>query len=341
MTAKYNIYFNGYENYKAGLANIANNHRDDFAQLLNVFEYSDPATVSLCSSDMERAIQKASKLIALKSITARPEVKESRELSNKEKKLLEMKEFNEWVDDSYLLIGKARMYKHELNEAAALFDYSIANANDPDIKMEAAIWLARVNNETGNYNESLRILSELEVNENTSKSLRSMYYTTSADLYAKQKRYAEAIDPLIIALDIIAGKITKYRLTFLLAQLYERTGNGSLATENFQKVIRMRPPYDVEFYARINIAGVFDVNAMDPAKMKKELEKMLRDTKNVDFQDQIYYALGNLAMREGKEEEAVEYYHKSATAISQNQNQRGRSFLALANYYFGIPDLIK
>ena len=103
----------------------------------------------------------------------------------------------------------------------------------------------------------------------------------------------------------------------------------------------MRPPYDVEFYARINIAGVFDVNSMDPAKMKKELEKMLRDTKNVDFQDQIYYALGNMAMREGKEEEAVGYYHKSATAISQNQNQKGRSFLALATYYFDKPDFIR
>ena len=70
----------------------------------------------------------------------------------------------------------------------------------------------------------------------------------------------------------------------------------------------MNPPYDVEFYARINIAGVFDVNSMDPEKMKKELEKMLRDSKNMDFQDQIYYALGNMSMKEGNEEEAVEYY---------------------------------
>ena len=158
---------------------------------------------------------------------------------------------------------------------------------------------------------------------------------------SNKKGITEAIEPLISAIDLVSGKRTKYRLTFLLAQLYAKTNNGSLATENFQKVIRMRPPYDVEFYARINIAGVFDVNSMDPAKMKKELEKMLRDTKNVDFQDQIYYALGNMAMKEGKEEEALEYYHKSATAISQNQNQRGRSFLALATYYFDKPDFIK
>ncbi len=37
----------------------------------------------------------------------------------------------------------------------------------------------------------------------------------------------------------------------------------------------------------------------------------------------------------------MNYYHKSATAMSQNQNQRGRSFLALANYYFDKPDFIR
>ena len=135
-----------------------------------------------------------------------------------------------------------------------------------------------------------------------------MYYTTLADLFVKQKRYSEAIDPLVKAIEIVSGKRTRYRLTYLLAQLYEKTGNGSMATSNFQKVIKMNPPYDVEFNARINIAGVFDINSMDPGKMKKELEKMLKDSKNKDFQDQIYFALGNMSMKEGKEEEAVEYY---------------------------------
>ena len=97
MTAKYNIYFNGYENYKAGLTKIARSYNDDYAELINVFEYSDPATATLCATDMERAIQKASKLIALKSITSRPDIKESSQLSNKEKALLEMKEYNKLI----------------------------------------------------------------------------------------------------------------------------------------------------------------------------------------------------------------------------------------------------
>ena len=69
-------------------------------------------------------------------------------------------------------------------------------------------------------------------------------------------------------------------------------------------------------------------------KSRRELEKMLRDSKNKDFQDQIYYALGNLSMKEGNEAEAIEFFRKSASAASQNQNQKGRSYLALASHYY-------
>ncbi len=102
----------------------------------------------------------------------------------------------------------------------------------------------------------------------------------------------------------------------------------------------MNPPYDVEFNARINIAGVFDVNSGNPQEIRKELEKMLKDSKNKDFRDQIYYALGNLLMKEGNEKEALELFRKSASASSQNLNQKGRSYLALANYYYNISDFM-
>ena len=341
MTARYNIYFNGNESFKAGLAKISRNYQDDYAELLRVFEYSDPSTVSLCSSDMERAIQKASKLISLKSITAKPEFKKSHELSEEDKKFVEQKEFNKWVDDSYLLIGKARFYKHEYNEATSLLNYSVTNANDPSIKTEAVIWLARIFNETGNYIESNRLITGLDIAPDFPKSLKSMCYTTIADLFIKQKRFSEAIDPLEKSIANASGKRARYRLTYLLAQLYEKTGDGAKAMSLYRDVVKMNPPYDVEFNARINIAGVFDVNSGNPKEISKELDKMLNDSKNKDYQDQIYYALGNVSMKEGKEQDALGYFRKSAVAKSQNQNQKGRSYLALAGYYFKKPDYMK
>lgn len=340
LTARYNIYFNGYESFKAGLQKISNGYTDDYGELLKVFEYSDPETAALCASDMEQAIQKASKLITLKSITAKPDIKSRGELSDKEKEYLDQKEFNKWVDDSYLLIAKARFYKHEFSEATSLFNYNITSANDPNIRTESVIWLARIYNETGNYNESFRLLNEIDPSSLVSRSLKGMYHTTFADLFIKQKKFSEAADAIGKSLEFVTGKKPKYRLTYLLAQLYEQAGEPAKATAFYREVVKMNPPYDVEFNARINIAGVFDVNSGNPQEIRKELEKMLKDSKNKDFRDQIYYALGKLLMKEGNEKEALELFRKSASASSQNLNQKGRSYLALANYYYNISDFM-
>ncbi len=341
MTARYNIYFNGYESFKSGLLKVNAGYTDDYAEILRVFEYSDPSAPSRCSSDMERAIQKASKLISLKSITAKPEIKEKGKLVEKDNSLPDRKEYNEWVDDSYLLIGKSRFYKQEYNEATAVFNYCITDANNPDIKKEASIWLSRIYNETGKYAEAYRTLSELGINGESSKYMRSMYYTTLADLFIKQKKYAEAIDPLSKAIDLVSGKRSKYRLTYLLAQLNEQAGNSKNAISLYRDVVRMNPPYDVEFNARINIAGVFDVNSGNPQDIRRELGKMLRDSKNKDFLDQIHFAMGRLSMKEGNESEAIESFRKSASVPSNNRNQKWRSFLALADYYFNKNDFLK
>jgi tetratricopeptide (TPR) repeat protein len=278
LTSRYNIYFNGYESYKAGLDKIYQSYKDDYSEVLRVFEFSDPSTVSSCSSDMERAVQKASKVITLKSITAKP--KEKEELTENERELSGQKEYNQWVDDSYLLIAKARFFKHEYDDSKSVFNYCITQANDPHIVKEAGIWLARIYNETGNYTEANRLLKEMDITTAFPDDLKEMYFTTMTDMFVRQKRYQDAIEPLSEGLGFARGKRSRYRLTYLLAQLNEKVGNAPEATALYREVVKMNPPYDVEFNARINLAGVFDISSGNPQEIKKELERMLRDTKN-------------------------------------------------------------
>jgi tetratricopeptide (TPR) repeat protein len=338
LTSRYNIYFNGNESFKAGVVKVNAGYRDDFSEILKVFEYSDPTTSSMCSADMQRAIQKASKVISLKSITAKPKTKKNAVPNEKDDAFLNRKEYNDWVDDCYLLMGKARLYTRDYEQAKSTLDFNLSTSVDNKIRNESTIWLARIYNETRNYNESFRILNELNLTKDFSDELTGMYYTTLADLYIKQNRYPEAVVPLEKALGYISGKRNRYRLTYLAAQLYEKTGESNLATKHYQEVVKMNPPYEVEFNARINLAGVFDVTSGNPEYIKRELEKMLRDSKNKEFRDQIYFALGNLARREGKETEAVNYFKKSAAASTQNLNQKGKSYLAIAQYYYSKPD---
>jgi Tfp pilus assembly protein PilF len=338
LTARYNIYFNGNESFKAGVAKVNTGFKDDFSELLKVFEYSDPSTSAMCSADMERAIQKASKVISLKSITAKPKTKKNAIPNEKEEEFLNRKEYNDWVDDCYLLMGKARLYTRDYEQAKSTLGYNISTSVDNKIKNESTIWLAKVYNETGNYNESFRILSGLNLAGDFTTDLLGMYYTTLADLYIKQKRYQDAVGPLEKSLMYISGKRNRYRLTYLSAQLYEKAGDSKMATSHYREVVKMNPPYEVEFNARINLAGVFDVSSGNPDYIRRELEKMLRNSKNKEFRDQIYFALGNLSKREGKETTAIDYYKKSVAASKQNPNQKGKSFLALAQYYYNKPD---
>lgn len=340
MTSRYNIYFNANESFKAGVARIEAAYIDDYSELLDIFEYSDPSSLSPGSSNMERAVQKASKVISLKSITAKPEIKGNSMPGDKEEEFMNRKEYNEWVDDSYLIMGKARLYKRDYDLAKSTLSYNISSTVDKDIFNESTIWLARVYNETGNYNESYRILNELDPEQNLSASQKALYYTTLADLYLKQKRYDEAVAPLSLSLQYLSGKRTRYRLTFLLAQLYEKAGEVKQAEMLYQDIIKMNPPYEVEFNARINIAGVFDVSSGNTESIRKELEKMLKDSKNKEFRDQIYYALGNLYKREGNAKLAIENYTKSAAVNAGNQNQKAKSYLALGEFYFTIPDYV-
>lgn len=341
LTARYNIYFNGKEHFLAGVSKVNNAYIDDYAQMLNLFEFSDPNTVSACSSDMDAAMVKASKLIKLKSITALPKEKErDRDNIDTDDALLNRKEYNEWVDDAYLLIGKSQFYKHLYDDAYAIFIYCIEQANDDDIKKEAAIWNARVYAEQSDFINANRGINEVELPINASKNLKILYYTTISDIKIKQKLYDEAISPLETALLLTKDKREKYRYSFLLAQLYQEVGNGSKAVQLYRKVVNMSPPYEVQFNAQVNMAAALESGSGDTQSVRRELERMLRDSKNDEYHDQIYYALGNLGLKENNMEEAISYFHKSVAEQSSNTNQKGRSYLALADYFYDKNDLL-
>lgn len=70
------------------------------------------------------------------------------------------------------------------------------------------------------------------------------------------------------------------------------------------------------------------------AAVEKKLKKMLRDSRNEEFQDRIYYALANIENKRGNEEGAAGLYWKSVHASVDNDNQQALSFVKLGDYYF-------
>ncbi len=340
ITARYNTYFNGRESFRSGVRITEQQFRFDYNKILPVFLYTDPAIAQSITPHMDRAIDKASKVITNKSITAKPA--QSGSLSGtRDEDFMQQNEYNRWVRESYLLAGKAHFYKHDYLHAARTFQFIISEYSMNQIRHEARVWLARTYSERGRYNEARLLFEEMIGDRDFPADLKVELYSTIADFHLKRERLDEAIVNLEKALEVARRKEKRIRYTYILAQLYERTGNFSKASDYYARVIRMNPPYEMVFNARINQAGVIESGTGETGRMISILERMLRDEKNRNYLDQIYFAMGNLHLRNSDEANAIEHYILSAAAPGDNPTQKPMTYLALADIYFDRPDYIK
>jgi len=333
LTSRYNVFFNGNESYKEGIRSIEENLEDDYSNVLNVFIYDDPSAGNV-GSQMQRAEKKAAKLIKVHSITAKPKRKKGKK-TKKEKEFNARKEFNNWVDDAHLLMGKAYFLEKNYKSAEESFTWILSEYPKMETKYDAQIWLARNYIQQKDFSKALDYLQRAEAEKDfPEKRLNRELFPTYADYYIKQKKYTSAIPWLELALQEKGKKLYKRRYKYIIAQIYQINGDDKKAYDMYQEVIKMRPPYEMEFSAKIQSATLFDKNKGDSKNIRKQLAKMLRDEKNKDYRDQIYYALANIDMKENLEPSAIENYKMSAYTSVSNNAQKGSSYLALADIYF-------
>ncbi len=340
LTSHYNIYFNGVESYKRGVKKAETTIKNDYNRILAIFLYEDESVNSGVTVDMKRAIDKATKVITFHSITAKPKVKEG-DQSAKDKAFFEKNEYNKWVDDSYMLMGKAYMFQGEFFLAVETFKHVLITFPEEEIRFLAMTWLARAYIMIGEEREAERILLALDDESNFPEDYLEAYHTTRSQLYIRNENYKAAAEHLEIALGLKkVRKVQKIRYTYILAQLYEETGENELALERYRGVTRFNPPYEMAFNAKVSMAEVFETGGENSGELKKLLKKMLRDSKNKEYKDQIYFALGNIAFEEKDMDQAIEYYQLSVSSSLQNKYQKGYSSLTLAEIYYKQPDYV-
>jgi tetratricopeptide (TPR) repeat protein len=330
VTSRYNIYFNGKESLKAGLERIDQAVDDDFSRILPVYKSSAEGTGRLAAAEMDNAILKASKLIKIHSLTKKPRRRKVRSAAYKN--LASKEEYNNWVDDSYILMGKAYFYQKNFARAMENFNYVIRKYNQEPSHYEAMVWLIRCYSEQERYNEAMEVIKDIDASMDFPKKMDQDFALAVADFHLKQQEYEETISALKAALRTPMPKQDKARYNYILAQLYKETGNNSAAIACFRKVAKLHPSYIMAFNARIHAAGVFTDNE-NTASLVKELNKLLKDEKNHEFRDQIYYALGKIDQHNGNQAAAIENYRRSSATSVSNSYQKALSCLTLADIY--------
>lgn len=312
--------------------------KDDYTFQLPIFPFPNANSQSSSSAEMERAIKKASKTILVHSITTKPNFKNGIK-TKRQKELYNKREYNKWIDDSYLLMGKSSLLKGDLFAANGSFRQIIKEYPKENTYIEAQIWLARKLLLDEEYMEANEILDKLSNDKKFPKKHIAFLNATYADYYIHKKIPEQAIPKLEIAAKKARSKRLRLRYTFILGQLYQSDGQLNKATEKYLKVIKMSPPYEMTFNARVNLAGSFEAGG-NADEIRKQLYKLQRDEKNKEYQDQIYYALGNIDFKEGNIEKAIVNYQLSASKSVSNQRQKAKSYLAIADIKYSSHDYL-
>ncbi len=159
-----------------------------------------------------------------------------------------------------------------------------------------------------------------------------------ADLFLRQKEYKDAIEMLEKSIDLVKKRQLKTRLTFILAQVHHEQGNQQ-ASVLYQKVVKMNPEYDMAFRAKINMALAF--SGSDSRNIKALLLKMLKDDKNAEYLDQIYYALADIELRQNNRTKGIEYLELSVLNSVSDDKQKSKSFLRLGKLYYSERNYVK
>jgi tetratricopeptide (TPR) repeat protein len=289
VTSQYNIFFNANESFKSGETKIEENIEDDFTRLLPIYKESDPSAASMVKSDMDNAIIKASKLIEIHSITEKP--KRKRRRTRKYQEFASQEEFNPWVDDSYLLMGKAWYYQHNFMSAIDNLSYIQRKYPDGDARHEAQIWLIRSYSELDRFAEAAEVIQAVQNDDDFPRKLERDLAEATAFFYIKQQEYAEAIKFIDIALSKTMWKKQKARLQYIEAQLYEELKKPMLAAGAYKKVTRMNPDYRMAFNAKIKAAGVFSGEG-DTENRKKSFGKCCAIKRTLSFATRFIMHLG-------------------------------------------------
>ena len=115
-------------------------------------------------------------------------------------------------------------------------------------------------------------------------------FASTAYYYIERKNYKKGIEYLEKAIAVEKKKSKKARYTYILAQLYEKVSEESKAGLNYQRVVKLNPAYELMFNARINSARLAQTQSVASRRaMEKELLKMLKDDKNIEYLDHIFY----------------------------------------------------
>jgi tetratricopeptide (TPR) repeat protein len=316
-TAHYNAYFLAREKMKEVDMQIKTANIDDYNKVLFVYPAITEATIGTIKAPLEEVIKKASL------------INEKHKNSN-------------WLDDSYVIIGKAYFYRHELPTAMAFFKFVNSNTKDDEARHAALVLLMRTYIDSADYTSAKSVSDYIQkkteggeiISEENAKDL----YLTKAYYHQKLDEFEKMIPNLEKAEPNLKTRDEQARIHFILGQLYQAYQTDSTdakAYNHYRKTIKKNPPYELLFHSKLYLTQVSELSkSSNRNRVERYFKKLLKDKKNLEYKDKIYYEIARYELRQNNTPKAINNLEKSLQVSSKNKSQKGLSYLKLGEIYY-------
>lgn len=332
FNAKYNTYYNGTLAYIDGSLEKETGNKDNYTEQIPLYTVSNKNSREIGKANFDRAIEKCEKAIHQHSIKRRPEWTKNRRKTAKDIEWLSRREYNPFLWKAWMLMGRSQFYQGDFESAAATFSYmSRLYATQPAIYGKARAWLAKCYIEQ-NWNYDAEDVIRNMLRDSIHWRAQKEWDYTFADYYIHTGNAEQAIPYLRKVISHEMRRKQKAREWYLMGQLQATIGNKKEAYKAFRHVIRQNPPYELAFNARI---AMTEVMAKDNAgKMINRLKRMAASDNNKEYQDQIYYAIGNIHLSRKDTLQAITAYEKGNQKSTRNGIEKGVLLLHLGDLYW-------
>jgi tetratricopeptide (TPR) repeat protein len=299
INSKYNFNFNASNELNDVVLAAKQAFKDDFSKLLPFYNYSLENTQNQ-KNELDSVILKCNNGILLHDLRS------------------------DWVDDLYLLMGKAYYYQKKFDSAAITFQYinfafqprskdeigydkfigsnqnttgNVYTISTPEKKNiisktightparnDAILWLVHTFISQGKQNEAWSLMTTLRRDAEMPNRLKPALEEMVAWWYYEEKQYDSAAVHLEKALDAAENIQEKSRWEYLTAQLYERAGKKEDASRMYGKSIGHTTDPVMEAYGRISQIRL--VSGEDVEKrIKMNLEALMDMVKKAKYEE--------------------------------------------------------
>lgn len=247
-------------------------------------------------------------------------------------------EQNKTIFDAYIILAQSRIYQGKSIKALDALNYVFTHMKEDKRLPLAHIYEALAYSQIKNYHKSDEIFNKLR-SEKLSKDhdkLLSIYYAESL-LDAGKKE--ESIKELDRAFELNGNRKLKSRIAFLRGQVLQEQGKQDLARESFLAAYKYANDFEFEVKSQIEIAKTFNGKG-NYEGAKDYLEKISKKGTYGSRKNEFYYALGLMANKAGKKNEAQEFFRKSLLEKISDGQVRGLAYYEIGKNYLDKNDYI-